>query len=179
MGSSTVDRVALMAIHPIYADAILSGRKKVEFRKRALAPEVTVVAVYATHPVQAVVGEFTISEIKVDSPAKLWLALSGIGGIDRASFNDYYQGRQRGVGLLVGEARRYERAVKLADLDPSPAIPQSYAYVSRSVLWQLRDHQAAQHFEAVHRFYRPAERGYALVPHAPRQPGSVVRSAAP
>ena len=172
MGSSSVERVALMAIHPMYANAIFSGRKKVEFRKRPLAPEVTIVAVYATQPVQAVVGEFTISEVRVDSPAGLWLALSKVGGIDRSSFNAYYQGRDCGVGLLVGATQRYERAVKLAELNPSPAIPQSYAYVSPAILWQLRDHQGE-------RLGRGAERGPALAPHAPREPGRAARSAAP
>ena len=39
-----------MSIHPVYANAILTGDKKVEFRKRRLAADVTHVLVYATAP---------------------------------------------------------------------------------------------------------------------------------
>ena len=50
MDSQTNYRVALMAIQPGYAEAILAGVKTVEFRKRALAPDIETVLVYETSP---------------------------------------------------------------------------------------------------------------------------------
>ena len=48
-----------MSIHPQYADAIVAGRKRAEFRKRPLAADIDVVLIYATAPVRAIIGWFT------------------------------------------------------------------------------------------------------------------------
>ncbi len=52
MDSIEVGCIALMSIHPQYANAIVEGTKRVEFRKRPLARNVTHVIVYATAPVK-------------------------------------------------------------------------------------------------------------------------------
>ena len=59
MDTPAAGRVAVMSIHPRYAEAILSGQKRVEFRKRRLAPDVTTVLVYATQPVGVLVGRLS------------------------------------------------------------------------------------------------------------------------
>ena len=71
MGSSQ-SRAALMSIHPRYADAILDGTKVVEFRKRALAGDISTVLVYATAPVRRLVGTFQLSATLTASPRDLW-----------------------------------------------------------------------------------------------------------
>ena len=60
MDSSSARRIALMSIHPGYAEAILSGRERAEFRKRPLAEDVRTVLIYATAPVSAMSGWFTV-----------------------------------------------------------------------------------------------------------------------
>ena len=123
-------RVALMAIHPIFADAIMDGTKKVEFRKRSLAEDVTKVVVYATSPVQRVVGEFGIERTVVDAPGQLWETFGRVGSIERADFDEYFSDRDAGVALVIGWVRKYASPKPLAELDPRPAIPQSFSYVA-------------------------------------------------
>ena len=72
MAADTVGRVALMSIHPEYANAILAGRKTVEFRKRPIGDDVTHVIVYATAPTGAVVGAFTVTGQDTTSLTRLW-----------------------------------------------------------------------------------------------------------
>ncbi len=67
-----------MAIHPHYADAILDGRKKVEFRKRAVAEDVTTVLIYATAPVKKIIGQFEVAHTVVTTPSALWEQLGRV-----------------------------------------------------------------------------------------------------
>jgi predicted transcriptional regulator len=120
-----------MAIHPRYADAILDGNKQVEFRKRRLASDITTVLIYATSPVQRIVGEFRIREMVVGAPDAIWDAFGDVGIIDRDSFGDYYASSEHAVAIVVDVAKRYERSQPLSELTPAPAIPQSFSYIAR------------------------------------------------
>jgi predicted transcriptional regulator len=131
MGTAATERVAVMAIHPRYADAILSGEKLVEFRKRKLADDITTVLIYATAPVQRVVGEFSIKETVIDKPASIWATFGGVGIIDESNFDDYYASSTQAVALVVDQAYRYARPQTLDELEAS-SIPQSFYYVHRS-----------------------------------------------
>jgi predicted transcriptional regulator len=119
-----------MAIHPQYAEAILDGSKQVEFRKRPLAADVTTVVIYATAPVRRLVGEFQVKDTLSGSPADLWTSVGDLGAIDAVSYRSYYEGTNIATGLVIGGTRRYRKRLALDDLDPEPAIPQSFSYLS-------------------------------------------------
>lgn len=121
-----------MAIHPRFAEAILSGRKRVEFRKRSLARDVSDVLIYATSPIQRVVGRFNVSDIVCGSPNSLWEDYGNIADISRTEYLRYYRGCALAYGLLVGRVERFAVHLTLADLDPCPAVPQSFSYLAAS-----------------------------------------------
>jgi predicted transcriptional regulator len=127
-----------MSIHPDYAEAIVSGRKCAEFRKRPLAADIDVVLIYATAPVQAIVGWFEVSGTVRSSPAEIWRRLHSQGGISRTEFTTYYAGSIQGVALLVGKVERFSELVALSVLSPRPAIPQSFSYISEKVFSQAK-----------------------------------------
>lgn len=133
-----------MAIHPEFAEAILSGRKKVEFRKRPPAPDVTTVLVYATAPVKMIIGEFNIADVVLASPGDLWSRFHEVGCIEKTPYEAYYADRAAGAALLVGSSRRYSKAVALSDLEPAPAVPQSFAYLPAGMLHRVRSMHAAR-----------------------------------
>lgn len=133
-----------MAIHPGYANAILDGRKTVEFRKRGLAPDVRTVVIYATSPEKRIVGEFTVDSVTVAAPAELWSTAGSQGCIARADFDAYYAASGSAAGIGVANARRYRVPVPLSELDPTPAVPQSYTYLSIEVHEQLGQLQEQQ-----------------------------------
>lgn len=137
MAPSAGRRVALMSIHPGYAEAIVSGRKRAEFRKRALAADVDVVLIYATAPVKAIIGWFTVCGTVRTTPEDIWRRLHPVGGVSQAAFAAYYSGCDKAVALLVGEAGPLTEPVALSELDPSPATPQSFNYVSYNILAQV------------------------------------------
>lgn len=129
MDREPAERVALMAIHVQYADAIMSGTKRVEFRKRRLADDIETVWVYATSPVSKVVGRFSVDEVVQGSPHDIWERYGAVGVIEREAFFSYYEGSTTAVAIVVGQAERLPDPVDLGELDPRPAVPQSFAYI--------------------------------------------------
>jgi len=123
-------RVALMAIHPHYAKAILRGDKRVEFRRTRLARDVTHVVVYATTPVKAVVGMFEVEGVDEDSPAKLWSRYRRIGGIGAAAFDRYFAGASRGIAVRVGRVVTFPAPLAVSAVGATASPPQSFRYLT-------------------------------------------------
>lgn len=94
-------QVAVLSIHPRFADAIMSGVKKVEFRKAPLRITTTHVLVYATAPVQRIVGAFRVAGCDISPPGELWERYGTVGGISRDDFDAYYAGRDIGVAIRI------------------------------------------------------------------------------
>jgi len=126
-----------MAIQPAYSQAILDGRKLVEFRKRPLAADVRTVLIYESAPTRRVVGFFTIGQTVRSSPSALWAQFGTVGCISRSRFRTYYAGTTEAFGIVVEEATRLPEPIALADLSIQPTVPQSFAYLPASVLAEL------------------------------------------
>lgn len=119
-----------MSIRPEFADAILSGEKAVEFRKRPVAEDVSHVLIYATLPVGSLLGWFHVQGQSTTSPEELWERFKGVAGISEARFFDYYAQRESGTGILVGGAEKFSRPLPLADLGDVCRPPQSFQYLT-------------------------------------------------
>lgn len=133
MGGGPTERVALMSIHLRWADAIMSGEKRVEFRKRRLAADIQTVLVYATAPVSKVIGQFRVDDVVSDTPEAIWAQFGSLGVIGRDDFFAYYEGSSAAIAIVVANARRFEDPLALADIEPRPAVPQSFAYLSAQI----------------------------------------------
>ena len=119
-----------MSIRPQHAEKIFSGVKRFEFRKAIHKnPDVRVVVVYATKPVGKVIGEFTVSDVHSDSPARLWRRTKAHSGISRVFFDEYFEGREKGFAIEVGKASRYRVPLNLVDVLPNGFAPQSFVYL--------------------------------------------------
>jgi predicted transcriptional regulator len=123
-----------MSIHPRYAEAILAGRKAVEFRKQRLARDIRLVVVYATAPISRIVGTFEVDDILVSTPDRLWQDYGQVGGIDKADFDAYYAGHLQAVGIVVRDAKRLPEEVSLDNIPGDPVPPQSWSYLPDTVL---------------------------------------------
>lgn len=130
--------VALISIHPRFANAILDGTKRVEFRKVGFRRTVTHVLLYATAPIQQVIGYVEISDIDERSPAALWRRYHEVAGIERRAFFAYYQGKVTGVALKVRAPQRLLRPLSLGDLHRGATPPQSFLYSTHVVLRRVQ-----------------------------------------
>ena len=137
MAPGSARRAALMAIRPSYAQAILDGRKRVEFRKRPLSQDIETVLIYETAPTQRIVGSFRVGRTAVMDPAAAWALYNRRGCITKKDFEDYYLNSKRAVALEVVAPTRFIVPLLLSALRPRPAIPQSFLYVDSHVLEQV------------------------------------------
>jgi predicted transcriptional regulator len=120
----------LLSIKPEYAERILDGTKKYEFRKRVHTnPLVRTVVIYATMPVGKVVGEFSIEQVHAETPKHLWAKTKFASGITQSFFADYFSGRDIAYAIEVKKVKRYATPKRIKDFLPSGVAPQSYAYI--------------------------------------------------
>src|SRR5215471_9146392 len=104
----------LLSIKPEHADKIFDGFKRFEFRRVIFkSPSVSRVVVYASSPVQRIVGEFEVDEILSLHTRQLWLRTKHYSGIKKSFFDQYFQGRKRGFAIKIKRARRYSAPVLL------------------------------------------------------------------
>ncbi len=120
----------LLSIKPEYAERILNGSKRFEFRRALFQrPAVESVVIYATMPVGKVVGEFEIDGVVDLEPASLWAETEAGAGITREFFDEYFRGRERGFAIRVKNPKRYDQPRDLKEHTGLSTAPQSFCYV--------------------------------------------------
>lgn len=93
---------AIISIRPVFAEAILSGRKSIELRRRIPSVDIgTRLWIYATRPTGAVVGSATIGCIIRSSPEKLWAQSSDQMGVNKEEYEAYFDGASQAIGLVL------------------------------------------------------------------------------
>lgn len=119
----------LLSIKPQFAEKIFTGEKRFEFRRTIFKDtRVKTVVVYASAPVQQVIGEFDIDAILNDHPAMLWQQTEAHAGITADFFFQYFDGKDRGFAIKVKNAKRYKKPLCLRTaFDVAP--PQSFIYL--------------------------------------------------
>ncbi|MGV7197651.1 ASCH domain-containing protein [Xanthomonas euvesicatoria] len=121
----------LLSIKPEYAEKILDGNKRYEFRKAIpKANGVKTVVIYATKPVGKVIGEFEIDEIISHRPAVLWPLTAQFSGISKRFFTDYFKGRSTAHAIKVKSVTRYIEPKELSHVIASGVAPQSFCYLT-------------------------------------------------
>jgi len=119
----------LLSIKPQYAMKIFYGEKRFEYRKAIFRnPDVRTVVVYASSPVQRVIGEFEITQVHCDHVGSLWERTQDRAGISEETYLRYFGNRDRGFAIEVGRTTLYEEPKDLKD-EFGIVPPQSFAYV--------------------------------------------------
>ena len=120
----------LMSIHPEFADLILKGKKKIEFRKTRPVVDLSYVLIYATFPIKEVIGFFEVSGIHEAIPDDLWKIYQDVSGIDEKVFRRYYGSASRGVAIQVGKVFAFQKPFPLLlNGKHKTSPPQSFRYV--------------------------------------------------
>ena len=122
-------KTVLLSVRPEFAEAILTGEKRYEFRKRPFPVDVFEVFIYATSPSKRILGRFTVAHVAVTTPAGAWLNFGREGAIDKKRFLSYYATRDVAICIRVGRVDRASHGVDLRRVLPSFHAPQSFRYV--------------------------------------------------
>jgi predicted transcriptional regulator len=120
----------LLSIKPKFANAILDGTKRFEFRRALFRRKgVQRVIVYASSPEQKVLGEFVIDGVLSLAPGSLWRRTRAYAGIDKQYFDRYFAGRQKAHAIKIRSAVRYRQPLDLKKDFGVARAPQSFCYL--------------------------------------------------
>lgn len=125
----------LLSIKPEFAFKIFDGEKKFEFRKVIFKnPDIRTVVVYASSPVQQVIGEFEIDDILTSSPDEIWELTKKYSGISEMYFHEYFENRLVAHAIKIKNTKRYKKPMSLKE-DFNVFPPQSYLYLNEEVVF--------------------------------------------
>jgi predicted transcriptional regulator len=105
---------AILSIKPIYAEAIISGIKTVEFRKKNFKKNVEKIYIYSSSPTKMIIGYFTT------------------GGIEKSDFFDYYLENDKGFALIIEKVVEFQDHIDPIEFIENFTAPQSYIYLEKS-----------------------------------------------
>lgn len=118
----------VLSIKPEFAFKIFDGTKKFEFRKAIFKNDkIKKVIVYASSPVQRVIGEFEIEKIINHDIDTLWNLTQDFSGITEDYFYQYFANREEGFAIQIKKPKKY-RYPKCLRTDYNLVPPQSFAY---------------------------------------------------
>jgi predicted transcriptional regulator len=118
----------ILSIKPEFANKIFDGSKKYEFRKVIFKnKKVKTVIVYASSPVQKVIGEFEIAKIINHDIDTLWNITQNFSGITEQYFYQYFANKKQGFAIQIKKTKKY-RNPKCLRMDYDLIPPQSFAY---------------------------------------------------
>jgi predicted transcriptional regulator len=119
-----------LSIKPEFANKIFNGTKKFEFRRVIFkSKDIKTIIVYASSPVQKVIGEFEIEEILNEDLNILWEKTKDFAGIPEQFFFQYFSKKDKGFAIRIKKTKKYKIPLSIQkDFKLSP--PQSFAYVA-------------------------------------------------
>jgi len=120
----------ILSIKPEFAEKIFDGSKQYEFRRSIFKdPNVKTVVVYASSPVQKIIGEFEIERILNLSLDNLWDTTQDFSGITKDYFLSYFENKDAGYAIKIKKAKKYNKPLCIRE-DFNATPPQSFLYLA-------------------------------------------------
>lgn len=134
-----VHRNVLMSIKPQYAMKILSGEKKVEFRRKSFPETIQRAYIYASSPVCRIVGFIDVDTQDTDSPELIWNRYKEQSSIVKDDYDKYADVSNAMTAILIKKAYAYENPLSIDEmLGDRALVPQNYCYIDNvSVLKKM------------------------------------------
>jgi predicted transcriptional regulator len=126
--------IAFLPIKPVYANRILDGSKRYEFRRSRLRQDITHVVIYSTSQVSKIVGIAEVAGVKATSVSAAWRQTRQGAGISRSPFNAYFSGAQSAVFISLRRVVRLKKELDSIEVRSGFKIPQSFSYVDESFI---------------------------------------------
>ena len=125
----------LLSVKPKYANEIVSGRKKYEFRKSIFKREnIEKMYIYSSSPVKKIIAIVDIVGILSDSPQELWEQCHEDAGISEREFFNYFKNSDTGYAIKISNVQEFPAPIDPYHLDEDFRPPQSFYYLPMSYL---------------------------------------------
>lgn len=127
----------LLSIKPKFVNEIISGSKKIEYRKKIFKNQnIDRIFIYSSKPMQKIVGYFDYQGYISETPNILWKKTSSISGISEEFFFDYFIERKIAYGIFIKDfielVEPIDPYIKVNNFYP----PQSYKYLSKDFFYE-------------------------------------------
>lgn len=125
----------LLSIKPKYADKIVEGEKKYEFRKTKFnKTNIKYMYIYSTSPIKKIIGKILVDKILEGDPQEIWEICHEHSGITEAEYFKYFSNSKKAYALSI---KHYEPLEE--QIDPYTEIdnfvpPQSFYYINEKFL---------------------------------------------
>ena len=119
----------LMSIKPIYAQQIMAGTKKFEFRRTIFKRDVETIIVYAASPIQKILGRVSVRKVHIGTPRWIWERCKLAAGISRDEFFRYFHGKKNAYAIEVYNPITDGYPLPLSSVH-CRRPPQSFCYLS-------------------------------------------------
>lgn len=120
----------LLSIRPCYAERILDGEKKYEFRRRIFRKDVESIYIYSTSPVKRIVGVLRIEQIIEGTVEMIWEECSSGAGLSREEYFGYFENKEKAFAIKIKEVQAFDEPVDPNVISEDFVPPQSFRYVS-------------------------------------------------
>lgn len=118
----------ILPVRPIFADKILSGEKKFEYRKKLCKKEIHSIYLYSTSPIKMIIGEVEVVGKICASKEDLWKQTHMYSGITENFYYQYFKNQKYACAYKIGKVKRYRNPVSLNEINIKSA-PQLFIYV--------------------------------------------------
>ena len=123
--------VAFMSIKPEFANKIISGMKRYEYRKYPINVRTSHVIIYSTSPEKVILGVAEVDGIQTASPTAIWEKTKHSGGITRRLFRDYFKNKKTAHAIKLKNILPFDKKIKPTEIEKNFKVPQSFMYVGR------------------------------------------------
>jgi predicted transcriptional regulator len=124
----------IISVKPKYITAILTGKKKYEYRKSIFKKAVTKIYVYASSPQKKFIGYFFYDGFIQSTPEHIWKQTSAVSGISESEFFSYYENTNDSFALKINRFYPFAVYVDPFIISPNFRAPQSYMYFEKDIV---------------------------------------------
>lgn len=123
----------IISIKPRYAEMILNGKKKYEFRKNSFTKPVGRILIYSTKPVGKIVGYFALEEVLRGKPSEIWDLCSEFAGMSKGDFYKYFEYKSAAYALKIDKVCKLKKPINPFDFIKGFRPPRSFRYLNYEV----------------------------------------------
>lgn len=124
----------LLSVKPKFADRIVTGDKKFEFRRAVFKSYVPkLVIVYVSSPMRRIIGSFTVGGVHAGKPSVLWKRFQSDAGMGRREFFEYFAGVDHGYAIRIERFVLFETPIDPFKKYRDFVAPQSFCYFHRKL----------------------------------------------
>lgn len=140
----------LISIKPVFVKKIISGKKRVEIRRRRLRiNQGDKLWIYSSLPAARVEAIAMVRSVSYGPPSELWPFVSDVADITAEAYESYLAGSNEACAIFLGEIEELVEPVSLDSIrthNPRFQPPQFFHRLSEdSVLLKLLDASYVQH----------------------------------